>query len=136
MAPLHYAAKFNPFFPWLAPSTLAQSKERKGSNFAIWQPCCKEEEREDGVDENDEEDGNSIAAIPKPPPSVASSGGGARKIEKNFFLSVESIQYNREIGAAVLPCSSTQQSGRGQQQVNINYLLQLKQKGAVRNYKT
>ena len=21
------------------PSTLAQSKERKGSNFAIWQPC-------------------------------------------------------------------------------------------------
>ena len=28
-------------FPWIAPtaSTLAQSKERKGSNFAIWQPC-------------------------------------------------------------------------------------------------
>ena len=23
------------------PSTLAQSKERKGSNFAIWQPCCE-----------------------------------------------------------------------------------------------
>ena len=23
------------------PSTLAQSKERKGSNFAIWQPCFK-----------------------------------------------------------------------------------------------
>ena len=23
------------------PSTLAQSKERKGSNFAIWQPCHK-----------------------------------------------------------------------------------------------
>ena len=28
-----------PSFPWIAPppSTLAQSKERKGSNFAIWQ---------------------------------------------------------------------------------------------------
>ena len=31
MAPLHCAAKLDPF--------LAQSKERKGSNFAIWQPC-------------------------------------------------------------------------------------------------
>ena len=38
-----------PSFPWIAPPhpppsapkpyTLAQSKERKGSNFAIWQPC-------------------------------------------------------------------------------------------------
>ena len=25
------------------PSTLAQSKERKASNFAIWQPCSKVE---------------------------------------------------------------------------------------------
>ena len=33
MAPLRYAAKF--CAP--TPSTLAQSKERKGSNFAIWQ---------------------------------------------------------------------------------------------------
>ena len=42
MAPLHYAAKFDPFFSLDCspmPSTLAQSKERKGSNFAIWQPC-------------------------------------------------------------------------------------------------
>ena len=41
MAPLRYTAKFDPF-PSLdcapTPSTLAQSKERKGSNFAIWQP--------------------------------------------------------------------------------------------------
>ena len=40
MAPLSYAAKFDPFlFSDCAPmpSTLAQSKERKGSNFAIWQ---------------------------------------------------------------------------------------------------
>ena len=40
---LRYAAlqNFIPSFPWIAPppSTLAQSKERKGSNFAIWQPC-------------------------------------------------------------------------------------------------
>ena len=36
MAPLHCAAKFDPFLS--LPSTLAQSKERKGSNFAIWQP--------------------------------------------------------------------------------------------------
>ena len=44
MAPLRYAAKFDPFlFLDCAsmPSTLAQSKERKGSNFAIWQPCFK-----------------------------------------------------------------------------------------------
>ena len=42
MAPLRYAAKFDPFLSldWAPmPSTLAQSKERKGSNFAIWQPC-------------------------------------------------------------------------------------------------
>ena len=34
MAPLRYAAKLR-----TPPSTLVQSKERKGSNFAIWQPC-------------------------------------------------------------------------------------------------
>ena len=42
MAPLRYAAKWYPF-PSLdcapTPSTLAQSKEWKGSIFAIWQPC-------------------------------------------------------------------------------------------------
>ena len=45
MALLRYAAKFDPF-PSLdcatTPSTLAQSKERKGSNFAIWQPCAQD----------------------------------------------------------------------------------------------
>ena len=32
-----------PSFPWIAPtpSTLAQSKESKGSNFAIWQPWAE-----------------------------------------------------------------------------------------------
>ena len=42
MAPLRYAAKFDPFLSLdcaPTPSTPAQSKERKGSNFAIWQPC-------------------------------------------------------------------------------------------------
>ena len=41
MAPLRRAAKFDPFLSLdcaPTPSTLAQSKERKGSNFAIWQP--------------------------------------------------------------------------------------------------
>ena len=40
MAPLRCAAKFDPFLSLdcaPTPSTLAQSKERKGSNFAIWQ---------------------------------------------------------------------------------------------------
>ena len=40
MAPLRYAAKLDPFLSLdcaPTPSTLAQSKERKGSNFAIWQ---------------------------------------------------------------------------------------------------
>ena len=44
MAPLRYAAKFDPFLSLdcaSTPSTLAQSKERMGSNFAIWQPCIK-----------------------------------------------------------------------------------------------
>ena len=44
MAPLRYAAKFDPFLSLdctPTPSTLAQSKERKGSNFAIWQPRNK-----------------------------------------------------------------------------------------------
>ena len=43
MAPLCYAAKFDPFLSLdcaPTPSTLAQSKERKGSNFAIWQHVC------------------------------------------------------------------------------------------------
>ena len=43
IAPLRYAAKFDPFLSLdcaPTPSTLAQSKERKGSNFAIWQHCC------------------------------------------------------------------------------------------------
>ena len=42
MAPLRYAAKLDPFLSLdcaPTPSTLAQSKERKGSNFTIWQPC-------------------------------------------------------------------------------------------------
>ena len=41
MALLCYAAKFDRFLSLdcaPTPSTLAQSKERKGSNFAIWQP--------------------------------------------------------------------------------------------------
>ena len=41
MAPLCYAAKFDTFLSLVCaptPSTLVQSKERKGSNFAIWQP--------------------------------------------------------------------------------------------------
>ena len=42
MAPLRCAAKFDPFLSLdcaPTPSTLAQSTERKGSNFAIWQHC-------------------------------------------------------------------------------------------------
>ena len=41
MAPLCYAAKLDPFLSLdcaPTPSTLAQSKERKGSKFSIWQP--------------------------------------------------------------------------------------------------
>ena len=44
MAPLRCPAKLDPFLSLdcaPTPSTLAQSKERKGSNFAIWQPCDK-----------------------------------------------------------------------------------------------
>ena len=44
MAPLGYATKSDPFLSMdcaPTPSTLAQSKERKGPNFAIWQPCVK-----------------------------------------------------------------------------------------------
>ena len=40
MAPLRYTAKFDPFLSLdcaPTPSTLAQSKERKGSNLTIWQ---------------------------------------------------------------------------------------------------
>ena len=47
MAPPRYAAKFDPFLSLdcaPTPSTLAQSKERKGSNFAIWHPCHKAHE--------------------------------------------------------------------------------------------
>ena len=42
---LRYAAKFDPFLPLdcaRVEGVGAQSKERKGSNFAIWQPCRQE----------------------------------------------------------------------------------------------
>ena len=48
MAPLRYAVKFDPLLSLdcaPTPSTLAQSKERKGSNFAIWQPWEEESAR-------------------------------------------------------------------------------------------
>ena len=46
MAPLRCAAKFDPFLSLVCaptPSTLAQSKERKGSNFVICQPCDQDQ---------------------------------------------------------------------------------------------
>ena len=45
MAPLRYAAKFDPFLSLdcaPTPSTAVQSKEREGSIFAIWQPWLKD----------------------------------------------------------------------------------------------
>ena len=44
MAPQRYTAKFYPFLSLDCtpqPSSPVQSKERKVSNFAIWQPCLK-----------------------------------------------------------------------------------------------
>ena len=49
MAPLRYAAIFDPFLSLdcaPTPSTLAQSKERKGSNFAIWQHWPQRQRRQ------------------------------------------------------------------------------------------
>jgi len=49
MAALRYAAKFDPFLSLdcaPTPSILAQSKERKGSIFAIWQPCSNAAEED------------------------------------------------------------------------------------------
>ena len=52
MAPLRYAAKFDPF-PSLDCARVEgmgmQSKERKGSNFALWQPWNKAGERFSGT---------------------------------------------------------------------------------------
>ena len=50
MAPLRYAAKFDPFLSLdcaRVEGVGAQSKgkERKGSNFAIWQPCHQEKSK-------------------------------------------------------------------------------------------
>ena len=59
MAPLRYAAKFDPFFSLDCdpmPSTLAKSKERKGSNFAIWQPCTKVRDADQALQESEDED--------------------------------------------------------------------------------
>ena len=90
MAPLRCAAKFDPFLSLdcaPTPSTLAQSKERKGSNFAILQPCIKVEEEEmvaaDDEDAawdswGDPEEAEKVAAppidiatMPKPPSNIA-----------------------------------------------------------------
>ena len=51
-----------PSFSWIAPmpSTLAQSKERKGSNFAIWQPC-KKDDCGDNSDEDSQTCGDDCA---------------------------------------------------------------------------
>ena len=50
MDPLRCAAIFDPLLSLDCapkPSTLAQSKERKGSNCAIWQPCSKAARKKD-----------------------------------------------------------------------------------------
>ena len=45
MAPLRYAANFDPFLSLDCAKSVggrwAQSKERKESNFAVWQPCLR-----------------------------------------------------------------------------------------------
>ena len=56
MDPLGYAAKFDPFL------SLAQSKERKGSNFAIWQYCCQALRDDPAVAAGD---GGAARALPR-----------------------------------------------------------------------
>ncbi len=75
----------------------------------VWfQSVCSPEDEEESGDEE------AVAAADddpnRPPPSVASGGAASssggqhqRRIEKSFFLSIDSIQYNREIGAALVP---------------------------------
>ena len=68
MAPLHCAAKFDPFLSLDCapmPSTLAQSNERKGSNFAIWQPWTKAAKRARSASEAvpEEDDDSKTAAV-------------------------------------------------------------------------
>ena len=63
MAPHRYAAKFDPFLSLdcaPVPSTLAQPKERKGSKFAIWQPCLEVVGEGDEGDEDDEGDERAL----------------------------------------------------------------------------
>ena len=73
MALLRCAAKFDPFLSLdcaPTPSTLAQSKERKESNIAIWEPCNQEPvaAAEEAPEEPD--GGNdSGAEVEAPPPS-------------------------------------------------------------------
>ena len=65
MAPLRYAAKFDPFLSSdcaPTPSTLAQSKERKGSNFAIWQHWNKGVH---SISDDDEEEGRDVTTPKK-----------------------------------------------------------------------
>ena len=70
MAPLRYAAKFDPslsldFTP--TPSTLAQSKERKGLNFAIWQPCNSSSIAKSRKKGDLEEPVEELPGLPDPP---------------------------------------------------------------------
>ena len=88
-APLRYAAKFDPFLSLdcaPTPSTLAQSKERKGSNFAIWQPCFKEKD-----DVEDNEDDDDIDAAKKSAVSNFMGSGAITKSSSTSNLAVKSI---------------------------------------------
>ena len=67
MAPLRCATKFDPFLSLdcaPTPSTLAQSKERKESNFAIWQPCLGADEVRDAL--RPEADGAVVQEVARP----------------------------------------------------------------------
>ena len=67
MAPLCYAAKYDPFLSLdcaPTPSTLAQFKKRRGSNFAIWQPWLQgRRRRRSSQTDDDAEGGESEEAL-------------------------------------------------------------------------
>ena len=88
MAPLRYAAKFDPFLSLDCAPTLNQSKERKGSNFVIWQPCDQGKSGKDTVTvtvKKNPEERNVIRAV------FNQVGTLQLNLSSGYFVSISTI---------------------------------------------
>ena len=75
------------------PSTLAQSKERKGSNFAIWQPCAQDEQQQQQQHHLGLQYGGAHAQSTAP-------GGGSISEDEDRAAAVAAFHYSNMYGGS------------------------------------